>query len=406
MESPLARIRAATASQHQRVEALPYGRAVLDGTVPIGHYAGFLRAVDLIHGELLQALELARDRDLRAVAGPFYERRALLSQDLAWLKADPLHVDAASLQALVLGQKMRLAALRQPARLLGHAYVLEGSQLGGLVQQAALRKRSELHAGGLLYLSSGSRAGFGEFAKRLTAALSSEEAVQAAIAGAVEAFEGFEQILKAVDPLRANQLRLAQELNPDAGTHAVPDDLREIEAALRAGERSYREVAYYPARYGERGLGFIRSDSAWLVTLTREDEQHLLRQIDWIGRVLASRGMPRILLEQHLQMLHEALIRSKPSGSYGGLLKAAAVLREERLASLPNFDALVDAFAARFESQIIPGREAATLLAAAAADEQRGIPLAVQSLSKWLLDPARFSAGWIETANELLRGLP
>jgi heme oxygenase len=404
MESPLAQIRAATAPQHQRLEALPYGRAVLDGSVPVGLYASFLRAIDLIHGELLQALELSRDQGLRAVAGPFYERRALLSQDLAWLKSDPLRVDAASLQALVVGQKMRLAALHHPARLLGHAYVLEGSQLGGLVQQAALRNRSELHAGGLLYLSGGSRAGFGEFTKRLTAALTTEEVVEAAIVGAIEAFEGFEQISMAVDPSHPKRLRLAEQLNPDAGTHAVPDDLREISAALRAGEQSYREVVYYPARYGEHGLGFIRSDSAWLVTLTREGDVQLLRQTAWIGRVLAARGMPRVLLEQHLELLYRALVAEKPEGLYGGLLRGAAALRAERLAALPGFDALVESFADRFgNGQIIPGREAAMLLASAAADEKQEVPNAVESLAAWLCSPSRFSAGWLETAGQLLR---
>jgi heme oxygenase len=403
MESALARIRAATAAAHERVEALPYGRAVLDGTVPIPLYASFLRAVDLVHGELLQALELSRDQRLREVAGPFFERRTLLSQDLASLGAQRQTVDAAALQALVLGQKMRMAALRQPARLLGHAYVLEGSQLGGLVQQAALRKRPELQEGGLLYLGGGSRKEFGDFAARLTAALTSEEVLEAAIAGATEAFAGFEQILKAVEPTLANSLRLAQELNPDAGTHAVPADLREIEAALHAGERSYREVAYYPARYGEHGLGFIRSDSAWLVTLTQAGEEHLLRQIAWIGRVLAARGMPRILLEQHLEMLHQALIAVNPAGDYAGLLKAAAVLRDERIAALPGFDALVKRFANQFGSeQTIPGREAAMLLASAVADEKSSVPLAVESLSKWLLDPNRFTKSWIATAEELL----
>ena len=404
MELPIARLRRATAASHTRIEALPYGRAVLDGSVPIGLYASFLRAVDLIHGELLQALELSRDQGLRAVAGPLQERRALLSQDLAWLKADRHGVDAAALQALVLGQKMRLGALRQPARLLGHAYVLEGSQLGGLVQQVALRKRAELNGGGLLYLGGGSRAGFGEFVARLTAALGSEETMEAAIAGANEAFEGFEQILKAVGPVLANQVRLAQELNPDAGLHAVPDDLREIKAALRAGERSYREVAYYPARYGERGLGFIRSDSAWLVTLAQLGDEQLLRQVAWIGRVLAARGMPRILLEQHLEMLHRELVAENPAGAYGGLLRASAMLRGERTTALPGFDALIERFADRFAGeQTIPGREAAMLFAAAAADEKASVPVAVESLSKWLLDRSRFSANWVETATELLR---
>jgi heme oxygenase len=401
MESPLARLRAATAAAHRRVEGLPYGKSVMDGTVPIAHYASFLRAIDLIHGELLHAVELSRDAALRSVVGAIFERRALLTRDLAHLKADPLEVDAAALQALVLGQKMRLSALRQPARLLGHAYVLEGSQLGGLVQEAALRKRPELREGGLEYLGSGSRQGFGQFTQRLEAALAGEESLEAAAAGAVESFAGFEQILRAVDPLHANAERLSQELNFDAGVHAVPGDLREIRAALRAGERSYREVAYYPARYGEHGLAFIRSDSAWLVTLTREGD-HMRRQIDWIGRVLAARGMPHILLEQHLQMLHDELAGAE----YAGLQVEAGRLRKERESALPSFDALVAEYGARLGTEhTITGHEAATLLASAVADEKRGVPNAVSSLSAWLCDPNRFSLSWVATAASLLRAV-
>jgi heme oxygenase len=399
MDTPLARLRSATAAAHQRVEGLPYGRSVMDGTVPVAHYASFLRAIDLIHGELLHALELSRDAVARGVLGSMVERRALLARDLLHLKADPLQVDAAALQALVLGQKMRLAGLQKPARLLGHAYVLEGSQLGGLVQQAVLQKRPELQGGGLAYLGSGSRKGFGEFAQRLGTALQDEAALAAAVEGAVEAFAGFEQILRAVDPLHADDMRLSQELNSDAGVHAVPDDLREIRAALRAGERSYREVAYYPARYGERGLAFIRSDSAWLATLSREGE-HIHRQIDWIGRVLAARGMPRILLEQHLRILHDEL----GGADHAALRKEADWLRQQRESALPSFDALQAGYGAKLPTEnTISGNEAAMLLLAAVADEKRGVPNAVSSLSAWLCDPKRFSPSWVAVTDSLLR---
>ncbi|MBV5336535.1 MAG: hypothetical protein J0653_00540, partial [Deltaproteobacteria bacterium] len=55
--------------------------------------------------------------------------------------------------------------------------------------------------------------------------------------------------------------------NADAGNHPVPDDPREILAALRAGERCYAQHPYFERRYGDRGKAFTRSDGGYLVTL-------------------------------------------------------------------------------------------------------------------------------------------
>lgn len=215
METPLDRIRAATTPLHRRIETLAYSHAVLDGSLSLAVYASFLRATDMVHAALERAADRSAEAGIRSVLGDASPRRALLAQDLAYLGADPRRVDAAAREAQMLGQAMWVAAQHAPAKLLGHAYVLEGSQLGGLVQAIALRKRAELRDGGLLYLSGTghtARSQFTQFITRLQLALghgglrspegadaaSHETAILATIVGALDAFSGFERILRAV----------------------------------------------------------------------------------------------------------------------------------------------------------------------------------------------------------------
>jgi heme oxygenase len=402
------RIRAKTDAIHERLEQMPYAKAVLEGSIPLSSYVSFLRAVSVVHEELQRALASVADEGqaqaLRtAVGGKVIERGSLLAKDLADLNADPLRLDGASLQALVVGQQMRLAALREPLALLGHAYVLEGSQLGGLVQHAALERRPEFQQGGLRYLASGDKRDYGELVRRLEAAVATDDEVDALVRGAVAHFEGFERILRAVDPARGER-RLAEEMNADAGDHPAPRDLREMQAALRAGERSWRESPYYLARYGERGMRYTRSDSAWLVTLARQEEAVVERQIAWLARVLAARGMPTLLLERHLEILHGELARELPANAlaYGHLQRAANRLREQRLGAIPRFHALAEGAKPQLEGGPLDPAEAAQLLIAAAADEKRELPTAVASLTSWLCDPARATPAFVAAAASLL----
>lgn len=412
MQLPIDRIRRATQSLHDSLDVLPYAVEVTRGTVPIATYVRFLRAVFELHLALEEAVERAGDARLREVFGGAHVRRVRLERDLAALGAARHAVDGSILHALVLAQQVRLMGAREPAQLLGVAYVLEGSQLGGLVQHAALVERPELRHGGLSYLAGsgrGQRAEFGAFVQRLDRVLGGDEgAIESAIAGAVATFEGFIAIVRSLDDTEAHVRWLSGVLNGDAGTHAVPSDLREVVAALRAGETTYHQYAYYEARYGARGLRFTRSDSAWLAAIARDEPVHASRQLAWLATVLAARGMPRLLLEQHLDTLHARLCAVLPESAdcYDVLRRAACTLREARLAALPEADAR--ALGAAFCADLVPEAglapaEAASLLLAAIADEHHGISQAVASLQSWLASPTRFSTRWIEAVTRTLR---
>src|SRR5688500_13777491 len=132
----------------------------------------------------------------------------------------------------------------------------------------------------------------------------------------------------------------ASSINPHAGTHPVTGDPSELEAARAAADRALEEFPYYLERYGERARLFGASDGAWLATLRDRDRDEIGREVLWLGSVLASRGMPRWLLERHLEVLHEELERLDPERSdlYAVLLDGAAILRQQRLSALSEHD--------------------------------------------------------------------
>jgi len=180
-------------------------------------------------------------------------------------------------------------------------------------------------------------------------------------------------------------------LNPLAGDVPIPEDPRELDAALRAGKISHRMFPYVDWRYGERGRKFTQSDSGWLAWLTRHSQERVDEQIRWLRNVLSNRGMPSSILELHLHFLSRQLTRSIPENEpkYRCLATSADRLRLAR------------------EQQISPGRQqelagdfvksvggratallvgVAHLLVSAVADEKQGVKNAVSSLESWLLD--------------------
>jgi hypothetical protein len=197
-------------------------------------------------------------------------------------------------------------------------------------------------------------------------------------------------------------------LNFEAGATPMPADPREIQAAIRAGDITHRTFPYYGFRYGERGVRFTRSDSAFLATLPGHKAETLWRQIDWLAGVLSNRGMPSWLLELHLGTLARQLSRAVPERShlYRDLRGAAEALGERRRAQVSDetMRALGQSFAA--EAGLAPTRLAigtGHLLAAAVADERGGIPNAVNSIEEYFTDRTLFTARFIDAARSTIR---
>jgi heme oxygenase len=395
-------LHAATQTVRARIDGLAYSQQAAAGTLAIARYASFLRALHAVYSELEHTVATSPLESLRSSPTLLTERRSELARDLANLGVDRNGVDAPVLRALVLGQWIRLDTARAPEALIGHLYALEAAQLQCVTLSPEFTRRSELRSGGLRYLASKADrtlrlADFDPF-------IASVPAREHAILAAQHALEGIEAILGVLATGQYDDV-LAGALNPDAGTHPVPTDVREVQAALAAGERSREDWPYYEARYGERGLRFTRSDSAWLVTLAREGADTAKRQITWLGRVLATRGMPRYLLESHLRVLREQLVASVPerAAEYDVFEELAKQMASERHAVLSDtdFEKLARGFVGGSGGPLAD-YEAGTLLVAAVMDERCGIDGAVESLCRWLDEPARVSQQWRDAVQRTL----
>lgn len=213
----------------------------------------------------------------------------------------------------------------------------------------------------------------------------------------------------------------ATALNPEAGDHLVTADPVLMRACAAAVDRTYQRYPYYRLRYGDRGRAFSASDSGWLVTVAALDQESAVREVMWLGRVLAARGMPRLLLEDHLGHLSVELDavagqRSDAADTSDGfagrdlvgtLRACAGALRARREDAIRPPDAVP--LLAAFESSA-PAAErdrlprTGQMLVAAVADERDGIANAVGSLLSWIADPARFPAAWVRAATDVVEG--
>lgn len=189
--------------------------------------------------------------------------------------------------------------------------------------------------------------------------------------------------------------------NAESGEHPLPTDGFEIEAVISATRRCYEAHPYFIERYGARGETFARSDGGYLATLTSHPLSYVHAQVNWLAEILSCRGMPRWLMESHLDLLCEELSKAVPArvSRHRKLVRAARSLRLARQVKVNQVD--FDALSAGFEAEAGSGlRNAGGLLVAAVCDEACGISKAVPSLAIWLADPERFSSKWCDAANE------
>jgi heme oxygenase len=408
-------LRQATRQAHDQLEKLPWFQALERGELPIESYVGQLRAMAVLHGVLEHEAPSARDARLNAVWREDMRRFSSVQQDLAFFASrNVFDIPTAHEAANALADHILRRSADSPASLLGYLYVLEGSIQGAAVIAPLISKTlglDERH--GLSYLSwenASARERWRNFGERMNAAPLAGGDEETIIAAALEAFAEIHRLFQALYPFDPGELtRKATSLNPEAGAHAVPDDPGEVEAAIRAGQRCWLEYPYFAWRFGERGRRYTHSDGAWLVTLAARDQTVINAQVEWLGVVLASRGIPRLLLQRHLELLYEELIAQMPeqrAADYRKLLAAADYLAEQRRAIIA--DAELDAICTQFEQAVGPDWRArlpgiGSLLVSATTDQVWGIEQAVNSLKSWLTDPQRFPPSWIAAVHAALQ---
>lgn len=379
----------------------PFAVAAHAGSLPIEAYAGLLRCLAVVYEAFeLAAQGPARDALSSAPAGEL-RRLHLLNDDLdATAGRERPPIAEAELRAEVLAEQIRLWSTQHPAALRGVAAALGGPAIPLAVPPRVIAACFGFRGGpGTAFIAAAERG-----ARQSSAPGTEPMALgEGETAAADQTAAALLAIVNALHPAGSRPLnQLARVLNPQAGNYLIPDDLGEIRAALRAGARTWSEIPYYGLRFADRGREWTWSDSCWLATLAKLEQKAVDAQIDWIGRLLGTRGMPQLLLEEHLYALAEELSAVRPAerGRYARLSVAAGRLAERRRAHIGDDDAT--AIAAAFDALELGGPVGAKLgavLVAAVADEAAGVPQAVESVTAWAADPQRFPQAWIDAVH-------
>ena len=219
-----------------------------------------------------------------------------------------------------IAEKIRLYRVEQPTDLIGILYVLQGTTLGNNVHLPDILKAFGSQTSGTAYYYTGYGHETSKYWKAFSHTMNAfpidQDGCKRLIQVVLDFFDQLETLLATLYPIQnAKMVLTASMLNPEAGDHAIPSDVREIEAAVAAARRCREEFPYFDERYQERGKSFAKSDAAWLTTLVALPQAQLLSQVEWLGRVLGNRGMPSITLERQLELLYEELSMAVPAKS-------------------------------------------------------------------------------------------
>jgi len=357
-----------TAGLHERLETLPFFRALHDGDLPALAIVSFLEGLAIIHAVLERSLA-------EVLGGPIAELRQHVQPKIPLLLADLDTLGAASLPSIssaiegALGYAADiLTKADNPFTLIGPLYVLEGSQNGGLALKRAYASCLGVPKDQLSYI------------------------------GCAALFPYSDQDLKH---------HHVAGINFEAGNHAMPQNPLEIALALRAAAIAWKEHPYLECRFGERGQRFTRSDSCWLVALTHLPVDTVTKSLSWLRAVLASRGIPTVILKGHLQAIRRAIgvdfpdqteMRSRFDPFLSSLEAEPQALgvAEAHSQLIKEFDPQLRACAG------LKIAFAPELITSAWIDERVGIGGSFAAVRDWFIDSRRFSSGWITCVNDFV----
>ena len=410
----MARLKVETQAYHSKLESLPFFKALMEHRLPLECYVSQLQALAVIHGVLETEIALSDDHRVSSIWHDGLKKLPFLQEDLTFFDPrvatnNPTAIEA----ALFMTQQIRLRRIENAITLLGYLYVFEGSTLGNDMHRPDIAATFHLDGlNGCRYYASYQdqvQNRWNRFSDNMNHTFADLSLHDPIVESAHEAFAGLETLYQALYPATANGITShVARINPEAGNHPIPDDEREIQAALKASERGWAAFPYYEHRYGKRGKRFSDSDTCWLVTLTRLDQESMQKQIEWLGRVLATRGMPLIMLEYTLNYLHQELVKAVPNkkATYDLLAEAVEILRKRRSAVMPEKQ--LKALSHEFDRAAGPRlaqayRNTGKLVVSAVIDEITGQEGVVAALQEWLTDSGRFPSNWINAVNSTIR---
>lgn len=415
-ESVTSILRKSSREVHSFIESTRFAQAVLKKDLTVEAYLGYIRVLAIIHSALEGCLNACPESRISSIWSSDLQRLSLLLDDndfFRWelIPDSPVAVEA----ALEAAAHIRKIAGKNPIALAGAVYVLCGSTKGAVILAPLVAKSLNLAPGqGLSYLSRHGGQGPEQWDaaatvmdENITAPAEIEDISETALFIFRKLLIAFEALF----PLERSKMQYcATGLNPESGNHPVPQNKQDQLAVLRASDSCLSEYPYFLYRYGKRGRRYSDADGAWLITLASQDPQTAQSQVDWLGGVLSSRGMPRLLLARHMNILaRELSFLSSENDLRSRVLRTAATQIQNNLEKRIPWH--VRKVRAEAMESLLERRndfcclEAVELMASAVVDETDGIKYSIQSLLAWLTDASRFSEQWIQVINKEIKEL-
>lgn len=405
-----------TKKRHEELSSLPFFKALIDHKLPLDSYVNQLRVLAVIHSVLEQEVESADYKRIKMVWREDLEKFHLLQNDLAFFEPRTIRDSNAALdEAYEFTRKIRRRRIEVPETLAAYIYVFEGTTLGNHMHEQDVLDNFKLVDGyGSKYYRSygeGVHDHWEEFKTRMNKAFPENDSHQDIIDAAFEVFDGLERIYKKLYPIDKKGLSShVARINPLAGNHPIPEDDREIDAALKASNAAWKEFPYYENRFGERGKLFSDSDICWLASLSKLEKNQFHQQIKWFSNVLSSRGMPTILLETTLFELGGELTSAVPENAelYEKFISEAKHLQKTRQDILTN--EMVSPVFEVFNQKVGPElakkhRDCVLLLAGAVYDSGNGVEESLPSFLAWAKNEDTFPPKWIRAVDEAVEKL-
>ncbi|MFW5730796.1 MAG: biliverdin-producing heme oxygenase [Desulfonatronovibrionaceae bacterium] len=405
--SLVSRLRQATQDLHSQIEQTSFAGVFFSRTVSLKAYLGYIRVLGVIHSVLEKSLDQSKHPLVQRVWNDDLRRFPLLIQDNDQFRYDLVpDVVPAINSALKAASLIRVAALENPLSLLGFLYVMAGSSGGASVLAPLAAEALELEPHkGLAYLSLHGGKGVDHW-QRAAEAIDrlplAEDQVPVLEQAAESLFEQLLQAFRELWPIEEDDLDYTSAgLNPASGSHPLTNQRRDLKAVLRASDRTLVRYPYFMNRFGLLGKCFADSGGAWLAGLSLEAPEYMSAQINWLSRVLSSRGIPTLLLAEHMKFLaHELLMAD--AGNQAG----ATRLDNKALSLLYELDSTLSPETRRratITGHGFPGycwTEAVHLIASAAVDESKGMENSLDVLLEWLGNDSIFSKAWVKAVKD------
>lgn len=147
------RLRLETRAAHEATEAFAFSAAMVQRRLPKDRFIAHLAAMAVVHEALESALAASDHPTVHGVWRDDLRKLPLLRRDLAFFNANSLVDHPAGVSAKAYANHIRALAADDPAALLGHLYVLEGSTLGATILRGHIKEAYGLEEDGLAYYS-------------------------------------------------------------------------------------------------------------------------------------------------------------------------------------------------------------------------------------------------------------